>query len=306
MKELATYKNGNTMTTIFDDGTKIHVTDDNDFKYSYAESCDIQVSQCCDNGWEFCYAGCSPTGKHGDLTSWKFLHTMHPYTEVAINLQFPTPPDLMEFLYTMKAQNVFVNVTINQKHFMSSYGRQFVKFLVTMNLIKGIGISLIDPTEDGFLDAVKEFPNAVVHVIAGVVKQADIKYMMDKGLKLLILGYKHKGRGNNFYKDHMYNIEAKIYHLEQDIMRLTDHFEVVSFDNLALKQLHMGDKLSDEEWEVFYAGDDGTVTFYIDLVNGIFARSSLSEIHYPIGDKTVDEMFQVIRNEVENESEELS
>lgn len=306
MKELATYQNGNTTTVIYDDGTKIHATGDDEFRFQFAESCDIQISQRCDNGCEFCYAGCSPTGKHGDLISWKFLHTMHPYTEIAINLQFPTPPNLMEFLYTMKAQNVFVNVTINQKHFMSSYGRQFVKFLVTMNLIKGIGISLIDPTEDGFLDAVKEFPNAVVHVIAGVVKQADIKYMMDKGLKLLILGYKHKGRGNNFYKDHMYNIEAKIYHLEQDIMRLTDHFEVVSFDNLALEQLHMRDKLSDEEWEVFYAGDDGTVTFYIDLVNGTFARSSLSEIYYPIGELTIDEMFQVIRKEVENETTELS
>ena len=91
-----------------------------------------------------------------------------------------------------------------------------------------------------------------------------------------------------------------------DIMRLTDHFDVVSFDNLALEQLHMRDKLSDEDWEMFYAGDDGTVTFYIDLVNGTFARSSLSEIHYPIGNKTVDEMFQVIRNEVENESKKLS
>lgn len=303
---IATYQNGNTKTILYNDGTKIHVTDEDDFKYSYAESCDIQVSQCCDNGCEFCYAGCSPTGKHGDLTSWKFLHTMHPYTEVAINLQFPTPPNLMEFLYTMKAQNVFVNVTINQKHFMSSYGRQFVKFLATMNLIKGIGISLIDPTEDGFIDAVKEFPNTVVHVIAGVVKQADIKYMMDKDLKLLILGYKHKGRGTEFYKNHMSDIEAKIYFLEQNIMEYADHFEVVSFDNLALKQLHMGDKLSDEEWEVFYAGDDGTVTFYIDLVNGTFARSSLSEIHYPIGELTIDEMFQVIQKEVENETTELS
>lgn len=306
MKMIGSYRNGNTQTTLYEDGTKIHVTNDEEFKYNWAESCDVQISQCCDNGCEFCYAGCSPTGKHGDLTSWKFLRTMHPYTEIAINLQFPTPPDLMEFLYTMKAQNVFVNVTINQKHFMSSYGRQFVKFLATMNLIKGIGISLIDPTEDGFLDAVKEFPNAVVHVIAGVVKQADIKYMMDKGLKLLILGYKHKGRGTEFYKNHMSDIEAKIYFLEQNIMEYADHFEVVSFDNLALKQLHMGDKLSDEEWEVFYAGDDGTVTFYIDLVSGTFARSSLSEIHYPIGELTIDEMFQVIQKEVENETTELS
>lgn len=298
---IATYQNGNTKTILYNDGTKIHVTNDEEFKYNWAESCDVQISQCCDNGCEFCYAGCSPKGIHGDLTNWKFLHTMHPYTELAINLQFPTPPDLMEFLYTMKAQNVFVNATINQRHFMSEYGQQFIKFLVKMDLIKGIGISLVEPTE-GFINAVKEFPNAIIHVIAGVVKQSDIKFMMDKGLKILILGYKHKGRGNNFYKDNALEIESKIYNLESNIMDLTDHFDVVSFDNLALEQLHMRDKLSDEDWEMFYAGNDGTVTFYIDLVDGTFARSSLSDIHYPIGELTVDEMFQVIQKEVENET----
>lgn len=303
MKELAQYQNGNTMTTIYDDGTKIHITDDDDFRFQYSESCDIQISQCCDNGCEFCYAGCSPTGKHGDLTSWRFLHTMHPYTEIAINLQFPTPPDLMEFLYTMKAQNVFVNATINQRHFMSEYGHQFVRFLVKMGLIKGIGISLTDPTQEGFIEAVKEFPNAVIHVIAGVVKQNDIKYLMDKDLKLLILGYKHKGRGDKYYQDHMYNIESEIYFLERNVAELANHFEVVCFDNLAITQLNMRDKFSDEDWEKFYAGDDGTVTFYIDLVSGTFARSSLSDIHYSIGDKSIDEMFQIIREEVMNESE---
>ena len=62
------------------------------------------------------------------------------------------------------------------------------------------------------------------------------------------------------------------------------------------------DKLSDEDWGMFYAGNDGTVTFYIDLVNGTFARSSLSEVYYPIDDLTIDEMFQVIQKEVENET----
>ena len=306
MKELAQYQNGNTITTIYDDGTKIHITDDDEFRFQYSESCDVQISQCCDNGCEFCYAGCSPTGKHGDLTSWKFLHTMHPYTEIAINLQFPTPPDLMEFLYTMKAQNVFVNATINQKHFMSDYGRQFVRFLVKMGLIKGIGISLVDPTQEGFIEAVKEFPNAIIHVIAGVINPEDINALGDRDLKILILGYKQKGRGLPYYKDNNQMILDDIAWLESGIVELADKFEVVSFDNLALEQLHMRDKLTDEEWELYYAGEDGTVTFYIDLVSGTFARSSLSEIHYPIGNKSIDEMFQIVREEVVNESEELS
>lgn len=306
MKELAQYQNGNTITTIYDDGTKIHVTEDDDFHFQFAESCDVQISQCCDNGCEFCYAGCSPTGKHGDLTSWRFLHTMHPYTEIAINLQFPTPPDLMEFLYTMKAQNVFVNATINQKHFMSDYGRQFVRFLVKMGLIKGIGISLVDPTQEGFIEAVKEFPNAIIHVIAGVINPEDIDVLGDHDLKILILGYKQKGRGLSYYKDNNQMILDNIAWLESGIVELADKFEVVSFDNLALEQLYMRDKLTDEEWELYYAGEDGTVTFYIDLVSGTFARSSLSEIHYPIGDKSIDDMFRIVREEVVNESEELS
>ena len=75
-------------------------------------------------------------------------------------------------------------------------------------------------------------------------------------------------------------------------------FKVVSFDNLAIEQLHIKDKLSDKEWETFYGGDDGTVTFFIDLVKGVFARNSLSQIVYPIGDKTIDEMFEIIKKEV--------
>ena len=49
---------------------------------------------------------------------------------------------------------------------------------------------------------------------------------------------------------------------------------------------------------MFYGGDDGTVTFFIDLVKGVFARNSLSQITYPIVDKTIDEMFEIIKKEV--------
>jgi len=74
-------------------------------------------------------------------------------------------------------------------------------------------------------------------------------------------------------------------------------FKVVSFDNLAIEQLHLKDRLDEKEWEMFYGGDDGTVTFFIDLVKGVFAKNSLSRIVYPIGDKSVGEMFEIIRNE---------
>jgi len=297
MKKLASYKNGNTLTTIYSDGTKTHFTMDDEFKFDFPESHDISISQCCDNGCEWCYYGCSPTGKHGKLTGWKFFETMHPYTEIAINLQYPIPDELTEFLNIMKNKNIIVNATINQNHFMNPFMQSLVKQLVDTNLIKGIGISLTDPTQKDFINMVKRYPNTVIHVIAGITPWEDIQYLMGYGLKLLILGYKKTGRGKKYYNGMFIPIITQIKYLEGGLNEVINGFKVVSFDNLAIEQLHIKDRLSDKEWEMFYGGDDGTVTFFIDLVKGVFARSSLSPITYPIGDKTIDEMFEIVKKE---------
>lgn len=297
MKLLAKYQNGNTTTSIFSDGTKMHFTEDDDFRFDFAESCDIQISQCCDNGCEWCYYGCSPTGKHGKLTGWKFFETMHPYTEIAINLQCPIPDDLFSFLFEMHRRKIIVNVTVNQNHFMKHDIRKFLREAIGYGLIKGVGISLTDPTQDSFIDMVKQYPYTVIHVIAGITPLEDIEYLMGHGLKLLILGFKKLERGEKYYNHSSAFIDDNIKQFETGLDEIIDGFKVVSFDNLAIEQLHLKDKLSEKEWETFYGGDDGTVTFFIDLVKGVFARSSLSQIVYAIGGKTIDEMFEIIRNE---------
>ncbi len=298
MKKLATYKNGNVTTTIYDDGTKTHFTMDDEFEFEFPESHDISISQCCDNGCEWCYYGCSPTGKHGKLTGWKFFDSMRPYTEIAINLQFPLHPDLESFLFEMRQRKIIVNATINQNHFMSDSGRELIEAYSDLGLIKGIGISLTDPTQDGFIDEIKKYPNTVIHVIAGVTPWEDIQYLMGRGLKILILGYKKTGRGKKYYDGLFIPIITQMKYLEGGLDEVINGFKVVSFDNLAIEQLHIRDRLSDKEWNMFYGGDDGTVTFFIDLVKGVFARNSLSKITYPIGDKTIDEMFAIIKEEV--------
>ena len=303
MKKIATYKNGNTWTTIYDDGTKTHFTKDDEFEFEFPESHDISISQCCDNGCEWCYYGCSPTGKHGKLTGWKFFDSMHPYTEIAINLQFPLHPDLESFLFEMRQRKIIVNTTINQNHFMSDSGRELIEAYSDLGLIKGIGISLTDPTQDGFIDEVKKYPNAVIHVIAGITHPEDIGYLMGHSLKLLILGYKKTERGKKFYDHSSTLIEDNIKWIESGLDEIINGFKVVSFDNLAIEQLHIKDKLSEKEWETFYGGDDGTVTFFIDLVKGVFARNSLSRIVYTIGDKTIDEMFEIIQEEIKKGSD---
>lgn len=300
MNKLATYKNGNTWTTIYEDGTKEHFTLDDEFEFAFSESCDVQISQCCDNGCEWCYYGCSPTGKHGRLTGWKFFETMHPYTEIAINLQCPIPDDILSFLWEMHSKKVIVNVTVNQNHFMRKDIRKFLREAISDGLIKGVGISLTNPTQKDFIDMVKQYSNTVIHVIAGITPWEDIQYLMGHGLKLLILGYKQTGRGEKYFNNlgNCLSIISNVSWLANNLDDVFNGFKVVSFDNLAIEQLGVKERLSEKEWENFYGGDDGTVTFFIDLVKGVFARNSLSQITYPIGDKSIDEMYEIIKKEV--------
>ena len=75
-----------------------------------------------------------------------------------------------------------------------------------------------------------------------------------------------------------------------------DFFDVVSFDNLATEQLDVRSLVSEDEWNRYYMGDDGTFTFFVDLVDMKFARDSMTtDLHY-IDNKNVIEMFQSIKN----------
>ena len=80
------------------------------------------------------------------------------------------------------------------------------------------------------------------------------------------------------------------------IEEMLNHFEVISFDNLAIEQLEVKRLMSEAEWDEFYMGDDGTMTFYIDLVDGMFGRNSLATDRYPIMEN-IDDMFQKIISE---------
>jgi len=126
---------------------------------------------------------------------------------------------------------------------------------------------------------------------------------MGHGLKLLILGYKKTERGKNFYDHSSTLIEDNIKWIESGLNEIINGFKVVSFDNLAIEQLHIKNKLNEKEWDTFYGGDDGTVTFFIDLVKGVFSKNSLSRIVYPIGDKTINEMFEIVKKEIEKGSD---
>ena len=118
MKGWRIYKNGNYIVRFnTEDGTKIRDTNADEFIPSFAENCDCKITDKCDGGCPMCYEGCTPEGKHGDILNYKFLDTLHKYTELAINGNDMSHPDLIPFLEKLKENEIIVNMTVNQIHF---------------------------------------------------------------------------------------------------------------------------------------------------------------------------------------------
>lgn len=294
MKLLGIYKNGNFTTKIFSDGTKVRETEDDEFKAAFAENMDIKISNYCDMGCKFCHEGSTRNGKHGDILNEKFIDTLHPYQEVALGGGDATShPDLIPFLQKLKDKKVIVNMTVNQKHFEQK--QDLIQRLVDEKLIYGIGVSLVNPTNE-FISLVKQYSNAVIHVINGVLRPSDIETLADNDLKILILGYKHLRRGNEWYSEEHENIVSKQMWLKENLDEIVNHFKVVSFDNLAIEQLNVRRLMSKEEWDEFYMGDDSEFTYFIDMVERKFAKNSTTPLNkrYDLLD-SVDEMFEKIR-----------
>ncbi len=292
MKLIGSYINGNYRVSVFDDGTKVRENSLDFFSPATPESMDIKITNQCDCGCPYCHEDSKPDGQHGDILGAKFIETLHPYTELAIGGGNPLcHPDLEPFLHKCKDLRLIPSMTVNQNHFVSEFER--IKRLCDDHLVYGLGVSLTRVTDD-LLNKLAQIPNAVLHVINGVVDPDDLKKLYDRGLKLLILGYKEFRRGNQYFDANHGNVMANQKELYLGLKEMLDHFEVVSFDNLAIKQLTVKRLLGEEEWNEFYMGDDGQFTMYIDMVNQEYAVSSTSTERWPMAD-SIEPMFERVR-----------
>lgn len=295
MKRFVRYQNGNyTVTLDTHTGTKIRENDLDFFKADFPESMDIKITNRCDVGCAMCHENSTKYGLHGDIMSEGFIDKLHPYTELAIGGGNPLEhPDLVPFLEKCKKLELIPSMTVNQLHFMKN--KNLLKHLVEQRLIYGLGISLAHITDE-FIAAVKEFPNAVIHVINGIVHPIQLEALANNGFKILILGYKEFRRGEVMYQHQSAAIEQLKQMLYDRLPQIIKDgwFEVVSFDNLAIKQLDAERLMSNEDWNQFFMGDDGSSTLYVDMVNREFAKSSTSTERYPLEDDIVT-MFEKIR-----------
>ena len=295
MNRFVRFTNGNyTVTIDTKTGTKIRENDLDFFRAEFPESMDIKICDKCDMGCPMCHENSTPDGKCGDILNAKFIESLHPYTELAIGGGNPLEhPDLEPFLVKCKLLNLIPSMTVNQTHFMKN--REYLKRLCDAKLIYGLGIS-VNKVDNDFLEAVKDFPNAVLHVINGIVTIHDLAMLAGKDLKILILGYKEFRRGKDLFKRDAFAIERRKKEMREWLERILREkwFEVVSFDNLAVNQLEVRTLIGEETWNEFYMGDDGTATMYVDMVKGEYAKSSTSTERYPIEENIIP-MFERIR-----------
>ena len=291
---LGTYVNGNTIVVMYTDGTKIrYVRTGEKPAPEYPESIDLKITNMCELGCSFCAEHSSPDGKHADLNN-PLLDSIKPYTELAIGGGNPlTHPDLNNFLHRMQNQNVICNLTINAVHFLNNI--QFLKMLCNQRLIHGLGISVPTAIPDGLIPALKDFPNAVIHTIAGVTPADVFHQLADHDLNVLILGFKTKGKGMQYYASNN-SVSFKRLWLAGHVRKMRNHFRGIAFDNLAVKQLCIRDILTQKEFDELYMGDDGDFTMYIDLVAGKYGKSSTHPLR-DIDAGTVTELFQKLKED---------
>lgn len=290
------YDNGNYHVWINKiDGTKIRLSKDDEFIASRPESMDIKITNACSMGCKYCHEDSRIDGKHADITQ-PFIDTLKPYTEIAVGGgNVLEHPELETFLKKLKNKQCIASITVNQKHFIENY--EYIMKLYKDGLVYGIGVSLTDANDENFIILAKKFPTLVVHTILGIVTEKDLRTLANNSLKVLFLGYKDVRRGISYRSSHDENIKVNTEWVAKNISDIRSWFKVISFDNLSLKQLNLQDTISPEEWETFYMGDDGHHTFYIDMVEQEYAKSSTSMDRFSIGNKSVVEMFEHIVSE---------
>lgn len=291
------YKNGNAFVTIYNDGTRICETEDDEFKFDFPMNMDIKITNYCTKGCPFCHENSNPKGKHAPLENFDFIDSWSVGVEAALGGgMVTTHPQLLEILTKLSSKGIIANTTLHQDELIDNF--DMIKKYQTHGLIRAIGVSLHNPTDE-LAECVNKLDNVVFHVINGIVTEEHLSWIRDniENPKILILGYKHFRRGNDYYDIVGKNIEEKQSWLYKKLPELVNEVNVVSFDNLALDQLEVKRLLTDKQWELFYQGNEGSSNMYIDAVEGKFAQNSTAVERYDLKDD-VKEMFDIIRGSI--------
>lgn len=297
LRKYGNYRNGNYVVTIYEDGTKVFDLDEGEteLKSDWPNAIDCWITDKCDGACPYCYAGCHSDGKHGNLNRSKLLDSIHPYTEIAINANDLSHPDLENFLKELRSRKLIPNLTINQKHLSKNY--DILIDWQVRKLFFGLGVSITNTKNTEEMDMIKSFPNSVAHVIVGIVTAEDLK-VLNTFPRMLILGYKKTDssrlylQNQNNYKNYFKNLISLRHWLDTN----TNSDIVIGFDNVAIDDLGIKGMVSKDEWKKSYLGQEGTDSLFINLVNNTYGMNSYTGVRHELTND-ISKMFKVIQTE---------
>lgn len=277
------YQNGNCSVTLYSDGTKEREWE-GVAAPEFPESVDLKITDYCDAGCSYCHEQSTKKGKHAPLQSiLDVVDGLPRGAEIAIGGGNPLAhPYLDTILNEFASRGLIPNMTVNAVHIKEATPR--LNDLRARGLLYGLGISYRAGMMDDARGAIDQ--NTIIHVIAGV---HSVREVMDlpKEWPLLVLGYKQYGFGVKYYQIRpVSSLVAKWRYWIGTFMR-NRH---VCFDNLALEQLNIRARLTEEQWNRLYMGDDGRFTMYIDAVREEFASSSTKD-RIPFSGRSIRDMF---------------
>jgi len=267
------YRNGNCKVIIKPDGTKIREGNSPELP----ESIDLKITGYCDAGCSWCHESSTKLGRHADpYFICSLINEMIPGTELAIGGGNPlTHPKLSAILKYANARMVYASLTVNHKHLEKT----------PVNLLQaGLGVSV--PLNGVFSRWLKNnySDRIVFHVILGLHKPSILEKIRSQfpDPKILLLGYKNFGFG------------TRIHPRLHEWQSIDFSGALFAFDNLAVEQLALRQKIPKEVFDKHYMGNDGSHTMYIDAVAQQFAISSISK-RLSCKHLSLREMFQRIR-----------
>jgi hypothetical protein len=291
---LAQYKNGNADITITQDGTR-EIEYEDVLKLEFPLNIDIRVSTQCSFGLnpktgkafcDFCHESATTDGVECDYNILRDkLIGLPKGIELAIGCNKMTS-ELRKFIFWCDMMGYIVNLTVNQGHL-----KQFdmIRALVECGAIKGLGISYRSSLLFNVPQYVLDYEHTVFHVICGIDSYYEVETLRKNGVKkVLILG--EKNFGFNLGKVDLTTKKHKEWYWW--IHKMFSVFDVVSFDNLALKQLNIKRFFNDDNWEVF---NQKEYSFYIDAVNKILAPSSRSSEKTNWDEYTLKDYFKKVK-----------
>jgi hypothetical protein len=285
------YQNGNAHITLYEDGTRV-IEYEGELKLDACLNIDIRVSNKCAFGLNpktgkafctFCHESQRTDGEECDYERLKEVLSPLPIgVEFAIGANNITD-GLVDFIEWSTERGNIVNITINQGHVNRDLNR--LRYLITNDLIKGLGISYRSSLPFNVPKEILEYEHTVIHLIVGIDKFEDVKRLSESGVrKILLLG--EKNFGFNLGK---VDLTTKV-HKEWVwwVHKLFSVFDVVSFDNLALQQLNIKRFFTEDNWNTFNQGEH---SLYVEAVSQMFAPSSRSDAKVSFNDIGIKEYF---------------